>query len=42
LLLKTWTVVAVGTLLSAAGLLMWLWPRRALREREPSAEAAHG
>jgi hypothetical protein len=42
LLLKTWAVAAVGTLLSAAGLLMWLWPRRALREREPAAEAAHG
>jgi cytochrome c oxidase subunit I len=42
LLLKTWTVVAIGALLSAAGLLTWLWPRRALREREPAAEAAHG
>jgi hypothetical protein len=42
LLLKTWTVVAMGALLSAAGLLIWLWPRRALREREPAAEIAHG
>jgi hypothetical protein len=35
-------VVAVGALLSAAGILVWLWPRRALREREPAAEPAHG
>ncbi|HEY2534891.1 MAG TPA: cbb3-type cytochrome c oxidase subunit I [Xanthobacteraceae bacterium] len=42
LLLKTWTAVAIGVLLSAAGLLMWLWPRRALREREPAPEVAHG
>ena len=42
LLLKTWTVVAIGALLSAAGLLLWLWPRRDLREREPAAEVAHG
>jgi cytochrome c oxidase subunit I len=42
LLLKAWTVVAIGTLLSAAGLLLWLWPRRDLREREPATEAAHG
>jgi len=42
LLLKAWTVVAIGALLSGAGVLIWLWPRRALREREPAAEAAHG
>jgi cytochrome c oxidase subunit I len=42
LLLKTWTVVAIGALFSAAGLLLWLWPRRDLREREPAAEVAHG
>jgi cytochrome c oxidase subunit I len=42
LLLKTWSVVALGAVLSAAGVLMWLWPRRALREREPATEAARG
>jgi cytochrome c oxidase subunit I len=42
LLLIVWTVVAIGALLCAAGLLIWLWPRREMREREPSPEAAHG
>jgi cytochrome c oxidase subunit I+III len=41
LLLKTWVVVAIGGLLSAAGVLFWLWPRRELRERETTAETAH-
>ncbi len=38
LLLKHWSVVAVGGALAALALLVWLWPRRELREREP----AHG
>jgi hypothetical protein len=42
LLLKAWAVMAIGTLLSTAGVLIWLWPRRELREREPTAGAAHG
>ncbi|HEY0747717.1 MAG TPA: cytochrome c oxidase subunit I [Steroidobacteraceae bacterium] len=42
LLLIMWTVVAIGAVLSAAGLLLWLWPRRELRERASAAEAAHG
>jgi cytochrome c oxidase subunit I len=34
-LLKLWALAAAGAILSAAALLLWLWPRRALREREP-------
>jgi hypothetical protein len=36
LLLKNWIAVGVGVLVAAAGILFWLWPRRDLREREPS------
>jgi cytochrome c oxidase subunit I len=42
LLLKNWIAVGLGMLLSATGILLWLWPRRELREREPAAEVAHG
>jgi cytochrome c oxidase subunit I len=42
LLLKTWAVTAIGALLSAVGVLIWLWPQRELREREPTTGAAHG
>jgi heme/copper-type cytochrome/quinol oxidase subunit 1 len=42
LLLKNWIAVTVGALFAAAGILIWLWPRRELREREPAAEGAHG
>jgi heme/copper-type cytochrome/quinol oxidase subunit 1 len=43
LLLKNWTTVVVGITVAAAGILMWLWPRRDLREREELAgEGAHG
>ena len=38
LLLKTWTVVIIGGVITALALLVWLWPRQELREREP----AHG
>jgi cytochrome c oxidase subunit I len=38
LLLKHWSVVAAGAVIAAVALLLWLWPRRELREREP----AHG
>jgi cytochrome c oxidase subunit I len=34
LILKSWTLAAVGMALTAAALLVWLWPRRELRERE--------
>ena len=34
--LPAWGVVWAGTLLTLIGLLMWLWPRRDLREREPA------
>ncbi len=33
LLLKAWTVVGVGGFIAALALLLWLWPRRDLRER---------
>ena len=32
---KAWWIVGAGTLLAAIALLVWLWPRRELREREP-------
>jgi cytochrome c oxidase subunit I+III len=38
LLLKMWVVVGIGGVLAALALLVWLWPRQELREREP----AHG
>jgi hypothetical protein len=34
LLVKTWTLAALGLILLAAAILAWLWPRRELRERE--------
>jgi cytochrome c oxidase subunit I len=42
LLLKSWTTVGVGGLVLALSLLDWFWPRRALREREPSPAAPSG
>jgi heme/copper-type cytochrome/quinol oxidase subunit 1 len=38
LILKLWVVTAIFGVVLAMALLWWLWPRRALREREP----AHG
>ncbi len=38
LLLKVWPVAGAGGGVTALGILVWLWPRRELRERE----AAHG
>jgi heme/copper-type cytochrome/quinol oxidase subunit 1 len=35
LLLKNWFGVGAGMLIAAAGIVIWLWPRRDLREREP-------
>ena len=35
LILQAWWVLVLGALVGAAALLGWLWPRRALREREP-------
>jgi cytochrome c oxidase subunit I len=34
LLLKTWSITAPGVAIAAIALLLWLWPRRDLRERE--------
>jgi heme/copper-type cytochrome/quinol oxidase subunit 1 len=34
LILMLWPLAAAGLVLSAAAMLVWLWPRRALRERE--------
>ncbi|MDB6083577.1 MAG: ctaD, partial [Gammaproteobacteria bacterium] len=36
MLLKSWSIAAPGIALAAISLLFWLWPRRDLREREPS------
>jgi heme/copper-type cytochrome/quinol oxidase subunit 1 len=38
LLLKTWMVAALGGAIALFAVLLWLWPRTDLREREP----AHG
>jgi cytochrome c oxidase subunit I len=38
LLFKAWAAIAVGMLLTLGALILWLWPRRRLLEREP----AHG
>ena len=35
MLLKVWFVIGIGVVLIALGTLLWLWPRRDLREREP-------
>jgi heme/copper-type cytochrome/quinol oxidase subunit 1 len=35
LVLKAWILAGCGGFLTAAALLWWLWPRQALREREP-------
>jgi cytochrome c oxidase subunit I len=35
LLLKMWPVVGAGGAVTAIALLVWLWPREELREREP-------
>jgi cytochrome c oxidase subunit 1/cytochrome c oxidase subunit I+III len=47
LLLKSWIAVTAGCLLIGLGLLAWMWPRRQLREREPTpgdaaTESSHG
>jgi heme/copper-type cytochrome/quinol oxidase subunit 1 len=39
LMVLNWTVVAGGGALVAAALLVWLWPRRELREREEGSGA---
>jgi cytochrome c oxidase subunit 1/cytochrome c oxidase subunit I+III len=36
LILKVWAITGLCLLIVAIGLLWWLWPRRGLREREPS------
>ena len=36
MLLKTWSIVAPGIAIAGISLLVWLWPRRDLREREPT------
>lgn len=38
MLLKTWSVAGIGIALATLALIVWLWPRQELREREP----AHG
>jgi heme/copper-type cytochrome/quinol oxidase subunit 1 len=47
LLLKVWIAVTAGCLIVGIALLAWMWPRRQLREREPTAgdaapESSHG
>ena len=36
-LLTAWIVVGIGGLIATLGLLLWLWPRRDLREREATS-----
>ena len=42
LLLKTWLLVVIRALFAAGGALMWLWPRRELRERAQASEVVRG
>ena len=36
LLLKNWLLVGLGGAGALGALLLWLWPRRSLLEREPA------
>jgi heme/copper-type cytochrome/quinol oxidase subunit 1 len=36
LLLKLWTIVGLGAVVTGGALVLWLWPRRSLAEREPA------
>jgi hypothetical protein len=38
MLLKQWIVIGIGLIACLIALLLWLWPRRDLREREPAPE----
>jgi cytochrome c oxidase subunit 1/cytochrome c oxidase subunit I+III len=38
MLLVKWLVIVIGIIGCLAGLLLWLWPRRELREREPAPD----
>ena len=40
MLLVSWTVTVLGAVVTILGIVMWLWPRRDLREREPSGREA--
>jgi hypothetical protein len=40
--LAAWGVVWGGAFITLIGLLMWLWPRRDLREREPARQSPPG
>lgn len=42
MLVVSWLTIIVGAVAAVAALLLWLWPRRDLREREPAPEAANG
>jgi cytochrome c oxidase subunit I len=44
MLMIQWIVIGVGALACFGALLLWLWPRRELREREPAPDMlpAHG
>ncbi len=37
LLLKNWELVSLGVVLAALAVLWWLWPRRAMGEREAAS-----
>jgi len=40
--LGAWILVGIGALITLIGLVMWLWPRRDLREREPVERGPSG
>jgi hypothetical protein len=40
LLLKVWPAVATGAVVALVAIVMWLWPRAELREREPDPARA--
>ena len=39
LLLKLWSLAGAGAVVAIVALVVWLWPRRELREREPEPQA---
>jgi len=42
MLALSWLTIGIGVLACLGALLLWLWPRRDLREREPAPRVAHG
>jgi cytochrome c oxidase subunit I len=39
-LVPAWAMIGAGAIITLIGIVMWLWPRRELREREPTPREA--